>query len=202
MPGRNGGGNAHVRSSAKVGRIRDQGVWGAGRCATPAALSRTSTGRAEGESARSIGRKTARSRTTLSRTGATTTDGPSTVLSPRRLMTLPAECRWRTPASRSVDGARSMISASDDGRRRTYAGMSMTASSALYAQRPWKRPFITLALGAAGATWATVNQHDVISAVLALGRGLAGAAGTMPASPTSGSAYSYLFEVQRTFATR
>jgi len=70
------------------------------------------------------------------------------------------------------------------------------------ARRAWKMPFVSFALGAAGATWEIAGQDDPISAVLALGAGIAGAAGALATSTASASAYSYLFEAQRTFAMR
>lgn len=70
------------------------------------------------------------------------------------------------------------------------------------ARRAWKMPFVSFALGAAGATWEVTGQDDPISAVLALASGIAGAAGALATSTSSASAYSYLFEAQRRFTMR
>jgi len=67
------------------------------------------------------------------------------------------------------------------------------------ARREWRLPLASFALGAAGAVWEAVGKDDLITALLALGSGMVGAAATT--HRTSG-AYSYLFAAQRSFNMR
>jgi len=67
------------------------------------------------------------------------------------------------------------------------------------ARKAWQLPFTSFSLGAAGAAWAAAGQHDIITALLALGSGVVGA---LAVERPAAGAYSYLFEAQRSFATR
>jgi hypothetical protein len=68
------------------------------------------------------------------------------------------------------------------------------------ARGAWRLPFVTFALGAAGAAW-EITQHDPLGAALVLGGGIAGAVGAMASGTSSAGAYSYLFQAQHRFST-
>ncbi len=68
------------------------------------------------------------------------------------------------------------------------------------ARREWRLPFTSFALGAVGAVWEAVGKDDLITALLALGSGMVGAAAA--AHRNTAGAYSYLFAAQRSFDRR
>jgi hypothetical protein len=67
------------------------------------------------------------------------------------------------------------------------------------ARRAWRLPFASFSLGVAGASWEALGQQDPVSALLALGSGVAGALG---AGRSNAGAYSYLFDAQGSFSNR
>jgi hypothetical protein len=72
------------------------------------------------------------------------------------------------------------------------------------ARRAWRQPFrqpqlTSVSLGLAGAVWEALGHHDPITALLALGGGIAGA---LASSKKPAGAYTYLFEAQQGLGTR
>jgi hypothetical protein len=66
------------------------------------------------------------------------------------------------------------------------------------ASRAWKRPLTGVALGAAGAAWMVVGQHDPLGAALAL----SGVLAAIPGGERTATAYSYIIDCQHTLGTR
>ena len=67
------------------------------------------------------------------------------------------------------------------------------------ARRAWNLPFASFALGVAGAAWEAIGKNDPLTAMLALGAGVAGA---LSAPTATAGAYSYLFEARTAFEER
>lgn len=67
------------------------------------------------------------------------------------------------------------------------------------ARRAWRLPFASFSLGVAGATWEVFGNQDPVTALLALGSGVAGA---LSAGSQEAGAYSYLFDAQGSFSNR
>jgi len=64
------------------------------------------------------------------------------------------------------------------------------------ARKAWRLPFASFSLGAAGAAWAAVGQHDILTALFTLGAGVVGA---LQVERPAVCAYSYLFEARHVF---
>jgi hypothetical protein len=64
------------------------------------------------------------------------------------------------------------------------------------ARRAWRLPLASFSLGLAGAAWEAIGQDDVVSALLALGAGIAG---MLALEQRPAGAYSYLFEAHQAF---